>query len=203
MSGGLCHLGPYLASVLALLLSLANLYLQRRDRTPRLRIRVRYEYRAQGTEPPAIHDRTQEGLYMRLGDFLKEHDIPYPRSTPSGAPIVRFSVSNPGEKPIYLVAVRLEVRARPLGRTYVVDPREGRLSPAKLAGDAPGNLLSCSIKMAPGEGLGYRFELVRLSEILVSEGFSGEVRLSLAASDRTGKTYRKSFEVNTHLWAPP
>jgi len=37
--------GPTVVSVLALVLSLVNLYLQRRDRKPRLKIRSRYEYR--------------------------------------------------------------------------------------------------------------------------------------------------------------
>lgn len=41
----LAQLGPALVSLLALLLSLFNLYLQRRDRRPRLEIRARYEYR--------------------------------------------------------------------------------------------------------------------------------------------------------------
>jgi hypothetical protein len=205
VSGGLCQLGPYLASALAVLLSLLNLYLQRRDRTPRLRVRVRYEYRAEGAAAPAIHDRTQEGLYMRLGEFLKEHGLSYPRAVSSGVPLVRLAVSNPGEKPVYLVAVRLELRARILGRTHVLDPKEGRLRPAELAGEAPGNLLSAPVKVPAGGGVGYRFELVRLSEILVSEGFAGEARLFLAASDRTGRTYRKPFAVNTDLWAsqPP
>jgi len=41
----LAQLGPALVSLLALLLSVFNLYLQRRDRRPRLEIRARYEYR--------------------------------------------------------------------------------------------------------------------------------------------------------------
>jgi hypothetical protein len=41
----LSQVGPAAVSLLALLLSLFNLYLQRRDRRPRLEIRARYEYR--------------------------------------------------------------------------------------------------------------------------------------------------------------
>ena len=41
----LVQVGPIAVSLLALALSLVNLYLQRRDRRPRLEIRVRYEYR--------------------------------------------------------------------------------------------------------------------------------------------------------------
>ena len=41
----LAQLGPALVSLLALLLSLFNLYLQRRDRRPRLEILARYSYR--------------------------------------------------------------------------------------------------------------------------------------------------------------
>jgi hypothetical protein len=77
------------ASVLALVLSVFSLYLQRKDRRPRLEIRTRYEYRTaplDGTspdepDPPAIHDRSQEGLYLLLGDFLREYDLEYPRAS--------------------------------------------------------------------------------------------------------------------------
>ncbi len=94
--------GPTVVSVLALVLSLVNLYLQRRDRRPRLKIRVRYEYRvgvpeagvSGGSPAPQVHDESQEGLYLRLGDFLREHGVvEYPR----GSPVVRFAVSNEGE----------------------------------------------------------------------------------------------------------
>ncbi len=73
--------GPTVVSVLALVLSLVNLYLQRRDRKPRLKIRCRYEYRVGvpkvpgGSPAPQVHDESQEGLYMRLGDFLREHCV--------------------------------------------------------------------------------------------------------------------------------
>src|SRR5919205_1930828 len=94
----LTQAGTTATSVLALVLSLLNLYLHRRDRRPRLRIRVRYEYRidAPGEEPdkdpppPRIHDDSQEGLYLRLGDFLREYGLNYPQ----GSAVVRFAVSN-------------------------------------------------------------------------------------------------------------
>src|SRR5918998_6022329 len=112
------QIGTAAASMLALVLSLVNLYLQRRDRRPRLRIRVRYEYRADalggdsdhGTEPPRIHDDSQEGLYLRLGDFLREHGLDYPQSTP----LVRFAISNQGERVVYLDSVRLVLHPRSL-----------------------------------------------------------------------------------------
>ncbi len=96
MSGELLvHLGPAATSVLALVLSLIGLYLQRRDRSPRLKIRVRYEYRP-GTRDeandgtPRIYDDSQEGLYLLLGDFLREYGLKYPQ----GSPVVRFAISN-------------------------------------------------------------------------------------------------------------
>ena len=58
------------------MLSVINLYLQRKDRRPRLRIRARYEYR---TAPPTasghdaeslrVHDDSQGGLYLLLRDL--------------------------------------------------------------------------------------------------------------------------------------
>ena len=76
MGDALTQAATAAASILALVLSLVNLYLQRRDRTPRLKIRVRYEYRVEPAEetpgeagPPRVHDDSQEGLYLRLGIF--------------------------------------------------------------------------------------------------------------------------------------
>ena len=116
------------ASVLAMVLSVFSLYLQRRDRRPRLEIRVRYEYRAApldgaspgDTDPPAIHDRSQEGLYLLLGDFLREYGLEYPQ----GTPLVRFALANKGTQPIYLDSIRLVVvRPRePRGRRLILDP---------------------------------------------------------------------------------
>jgi hypothetical protein len=194
MSDSLIELVPYLASVLAVLLSLLNLYLGRRDRSPRLRIRLRYEYRAGGEA--AVHDRTQEGLYMRLGEFLREYDLAYP----SGTPAVRFAVSNVGERSVHLKSLRLVLRVRPFGKILVLDPKHGRLRPAELSADAPVNLLSRPVEVRPGRSLGYRFELMRLSETLVSEGVDGNVRLVLEITDRSGRVHRRGFYVNTDLW---
>ena len=167
---------PAAASSVALVLSLAGLYLQRRDRRPRLKVRVRYEYRANrpagspgnfhegpsrdpsgnssgeasgpASEPPRIHDDSQEGLYLRLGDFLREHGTRYPE----GHSVVRFSLSNEGEKVVYLGSVRLlllagtrlgarlgarfgsRLGARYLGERLVLDPVRKRVLPAELAG---------------------------------------------------------------------
>src|SRR4028118_1836353 len=138
--------GPTVVSVLALVLSLVNLYLQRRDRKPRLKIRSRYEYRvgvpeagAPGGSPtPQVNDESQEGLYLRLGDFLREHGVEYPR----GSPVVRFAVSNEGERVAYLNAVRLVFReGGPLGRRMVLDPVQQRVlppHPARCAGGCAG-----------------------------------------------------------------
>lgn len=66
----LVQVGPTAVSLLALVLSLFNFYLQRRDRRPRLEIRARYEYRTgisdgasdEDAPPPLIHDDSQQGL---------------------------------------------------------------------------------------------------------------------------------------------
>lgn len=44
------QVGPMVVSLLALVLSLFNLYLQRRDRQPLLEIRARCEYRTGGLD---------------------------------------------------------------------------------------------------------------------------------------------------------
>lgn len=75
--------GPTAVSLLALVLSLFNLYLQRRDRRPRLEIQARYEYRTgdsdvtsgEDASPPLIHDHSQERLYLLLGNFLREYGL--------------------------------------------------------------------------------------------------------------------------------
>ena len=202
------------ASVLALVLSITNLYLQRRDRTPRLRIRVRYEYRLEPAEeapgdedPPRVHDDSQEGLYLRLGDFLKEHGVGYPQ----GTPVVRFALSNEGEKPIYLdeVALVLGSWPRPSRDRLVLDPTEGRILPRDLARGTAANVLrnqggqESVAELVPGDGVGYKFELVRLANILEEEGHTGNICLALEATDRLGNVYRRPFEVNTDLWAYP
>ena len=140
-SEDLAGAGPTVVSVLALVLSLVNLYLQRRDRKQRLKIRSRYEYRVGvpeagvpgGSPAPQVHDESQEGLYMRLGDFLREHGVEYPR----GSPVVRFAVSNEGERVAYLSAVRLVFReGGPLGRRMLLDPLQKRVLHLHLARDA-------------------------------------------------------------------
>lgn len=207
----LAGVGPTVVSVLALVLSLLNLYLQRRDRRPRLRIRARYEYRVgapewgtQGGSPtPQVHDESQEGLYMRLGDFLREHGVEYPR----GSAVVRFAISNEGERVAYLNAVRLVFReGGPLGRRMVLDPVHKRVLPLPLAKDAAnvagsGAAEGLPVEVVPGNGVGYRFSLTRLANTLEKEGHTGNVRLSLEASDRLGNAYRRPFRVNTDLWA--
>lgn len=220
----LAQFGPAAASILALVLSLASLYLQRKDRRPRLRIRVRYEYRAAPSEgaagdpsPPQMHDASQEGLYLLLGDFLREHGLRYPR----GTPVVRFALSNEGERHVFLDAVCLVVRPRGTrfvarlvgggtrGSAEVLDPTEGKVLPAGLAGRTANVLLSSggegdeAAQLAPGDGVGYRFGLIRLADALKAGGFAGNVRLALEATDRLGNVYRRPFEVNTDLWAHP
>ncbi len=201
-------MGPAVASVLALVLSLLNLYVQRRDRSPRLRIRVRYEYRAGGSREErspslGLHDEGQKGLYMRLGDFLREHELDYP----GGSPVVRFTISNEGEKVAYLGAVRLVVRGRGLfGGWMILDPVEGRVVARDLAKDhtnvaGSGTAGNLPVEIPPGDGIGYRFPLTLLANTLAKEGFTGDVRLVLEAADRLGNTYARSFRVDTDLWA--
>ena len=185
----LTTIGPTAVSVLALVLSLLNLYLQRRDRRPRVRIRVRYEYRARspgGSAPLRMHDDSQEGLSMRLGDFLREHGLDYPR----GSPVVRFAISNEGEKVAYLNAVRLVLRrGRPFDKRMVLDPADDEVVPLDLAREAS-NVAAAGadeklpVELVPGDGVGYRFSLTRLANTLAKEGLNGNVRLSLEVADR-------------------
>jgi hypothetical protein len=210
--GNLAQLGPTAVSLLALLLSLFNLYLQRRDRRPRLEIRARYEYRVDASYdtsdddafPPLIHDDSQEGLYLLLGDFLKEHGLGYPQ----GTPVVRFALSNKGDKAVYLADIRLVFRVggRWFGDWLVLDPVENRVLPLELA-EGAANVLGQGgrppVELAPGDGVGYRFELIRLANTLRSEGHPGNVRMALEATDRLGNVHRRPFGVNTDLWAYP
>jgi hypothetical protein len=205
----LASVGPTAVSLLALLLSLLSLYLQRRDRRPRLRIRARYEYRVATSyaasdidaPPPLVHDDSQEGLYLLLGDFLREHGLEYPQ----GTPVVRFALSNKGDKVIYLDNIRLVFRTarRPFGERLVLDPMEGRVIPLGLA-EGVANVLSrekLPVELVPGDGVGYRFELIRLANTLTKEGLTGNVRITLEATDRLNNDYRRRFGVNTDLWA--
>jgi hypothetical protein len=206
------QIGTAAASMLALVLSLVNLYLQRRDRRPRLRIRVRYEYRAdalggdtdRGTEPPRIHDDSQEGLYLRLGDFLREHGLDYPQSTP----LVRFAISNQGERVVYLDSVRLVLHPRSLlfRDRLVLDPVEDKLLAYELAhgtADVLGQhgLSESPVPLVPGDGVGFKFGLVRLASALMREGHTGDVQLMLEVTDRLANVYRCPFSVSTDLWA--
>ena len=207
----LVQLGPALVSLLALLISLFNLYLQRRDRRPRLEIRARYEYRvgildeaSEADALPQIHDDSQEGLYLLLGDFLREHGLGYPQ----GTPLVRFALSNKGDKAVYLDDIRLVFRSDGslFGNRLVIDPLEDRLLPLELA-EGAANVLGQGgrppVELAPGDGAGYRFELIRLANTLRKEGYAGNVRITLEATDRLGNVYRKPFSVDTDLWAYP
>lgn len=207
----LAQLGPALVSLLALLFSLFNLYLQRRDRRPRLEIRTRYEYRVNTLDAtskadtlPQIHDDSQEGLYLLLGDFLREHGLGYPQ----GTPVVRFALSNKGDKAVYLDGIRLVFRTggRLFGDRLVIDPVEDRVLPLELA-EGVANVLgqggSLPVELAPRDSTGYRFELIRLANTLRKEGCMGNVRITLEATDRLGNVYRRPFRVDTDLWAYP
>jgi len=204
----LAQVGLAAVSLLALLLSLFNLYLQRRDRRPRLEIRARYEYRVDTSDGapdadalPQIHDASQEGLYLLLGDFLREHGLEYPQ----GTPVVRFTLSNKGDKVVYLDSIRLLFRTggRLPRERLVLDPMEESVIPLELAGGAA-NILGQGrppVELVPGDSVGYRFELIRLANTLANEGYTGNVRMTLEATDRLGNTYRRPFGVNTDLWA--
>lgn len=200
-----------MVSALALALSVTNLYLQRRDRRPRLRIRARYEYRAvvsggadEGDGLLQVHDDSQEGLYMLLGDFLREHGLRYPQ----GTPMVRFSVSNEGSRTVYLDGVRIVFR--PGGRykdRMVLDPVESRVLSYELA-EGAGNVIGRGggrqrVELVPGDGVGYRFGLIRLANTLMNEGYTGNIRLALEVTDRLGGVHRHPFSVSTDLWAYP
>lgn len=193
------------------MLSILNLYLQRKDRRPHLRLRVRYEYRATSpaatdreAEPLRIHDDSQEGLYLLLGDFLREHGLTYPQ----GSPVVRFAISNAGQRTVYIDSVRLALRTGGPGSggRLVFDPSEERLIPADLAEDQA-NILSRKItqrrplELVPGDAIGYSFELIRLANTLKAAGHLGNVRMRLEVSDRLGRIHRCQFGVDTDLWA--
>ncbi len=143
---------------------------------------------------------------MLLGDFLKEHDIDYPQ----GTPLVRFALSNEGQRPIYLHSLRLSfyVGPYPFGQRLILHLANERIMSARLAGEAA-NMLGQGphqkppVELVPGDSVGYKFELIRLANILREEGYTGNVRLSLEATDRLGTVYRRPFDVDTNLWAYP
>jgi hypothetical protein len=153
---------------------------------------------------PQIHDDSQEGLYLLLGDFLREHGLGYPQ----GTPLVRFALSNKGDKVVYLDHIRLVFRTggRLSGNRLVLDPVEDRVLPLELA-EGVANVLGqggrLPVELAPGDGVGYRFELIRLANTLRKEGHAGNVRVNLEATDRLGNVYRRHFGVDTDLWAYP
>ncbi|MDQ3284245.1 MAG: hypothetical protein M3P92_00755, partial [Actinomycetota bacterium] len=62
---------------------------------------------------------------------------------------------------------------------------------------------SLPLELAPGDSTGYRFELIRLANTLKKEGYVGNVRITLEATDRLGNVYRRPFSVDTNLWAYP
>ena len=176
-----------------------------------MKIRVRYEYRTaspneadESALSPHVHDDTQEGLYLLLGDFLREYGLEYPQ----GSPVVRFALSNTGERTIYLNAIRLVLRTgRLFGDRLVLDPVEDRVLPFELAegvnvlrsegGKAP------PVELIPGDSVGYRFELFRLANTLKREGYEGNLELVLEATDRLGNAYGCPFNIGTDLWAYP
>jgi hypothetical protein len=198
----LTQVGTTATSVLALVLSFLNLYLHRRDRRPRLTIRARYEYRVDAPaeepnkdpSPPRIHDDSQEGLYLRLGDFLREYGLAYPQ----GSPVVRFAVSNEGERAIYLESVKLVLRPNPpfFGDRLVLVPVADKVI-GQHEGEKP------PVELVPGDGVGYKFELTSLGNILRKEEYTGNVRFILEVADRPGNVYVCPFSVNTDLWAYP
>jgi len=59
------------------------------------------------------------------------------------------------------------------------------------------------VDLVPGDSVGYKFELVRLANTLKQEGYAGNTRLTLEATDRIGNAYRRRVEVNIDLWAYP
>jgi hypothetical protein len=153
---------------------------------------------------PQIHDDSQEGLYLLLGDFLRAHGLGYPQ----GTPLVRFALSNKGDKAVYLDGIRLVFRTggRLFGDRLVLDPVEGRVLPLELA-EGVANVLGqgggLPVELTPGDGVGYRFELIRLANTLRKEGHAGNVRMTLEATDRLGNVYRRPFGIDTDLWAYP
>ena len=87
----------------------------------------------------------------------------------------------------------------------MLNPIEDRVLPFGFA-EGVANILGqgrSPAELAPGDGVGYRFELIRLANTLTKEGHMGNIRMTLEAADRLGNTYRRPFGVNTDLWAYP
>ena len=137
---------------------------------------------------------------MLLGNFLREYGLEYPQ----GSPVVRFALTNKGDKVVYLDNVRLVFRTggRLVREWLVLDPTEDRVLPLELA-EGIANVLAqgrLPVELVPGGGVGYRFELVRLANTLRSEGYTGNIRVVLEATDRLGNVYRRAVGINTDLW---
>ncbi len=83
--------------------------------------------------------------------------------------------------------IRLVFRTggRPLGERLVLDPMEDRVLPLKLA-EGVANVLGQGrppVELVPGDGVGYRFELIRLANTLTKEGLTRNVRMALEATE--------------------
>jgi hypothetical protein len=119
---------------------------------------------------------------------------------------VRFALSNKGDRAVYLHGIRLVFRTggRLFGDRLVIDPVEDRVLLLELA-DGVANVLgqggSLPVELAPGDSTGYRFELIRLANMLKKESYTGNIRITLEAIDRLGNVYRRPFSIDTDLWA--
>ena len=85
---------------------------------------------------------------------------------------------------------------------------EGEIVDRELAEGAANVLASggegkVPVEVVPGEGVGYRFGLIRLADVLREEGYGGNVRLDFEATDRLGNVHRRPFDVDTAMWAHP
>lgn len=124
---------------------------------------------------------------------------------------MRFAISNAGQRSVYIDSVHLTLRTTGGLRSVerlVFDPSEERLIPADLAEDQANIVFYGKrarrrrpLELVPGDAIGYRFELVRLANILKAAGHSGKVRMTLEVSDRLGKVHQQPFNIDTDLWA--
>jgi hypothetical protein len=75
--------------------------------------------------------------------------------------VVRFALSNKGDKVLYLASIRLVFRpgSRLFGARLVLDPAEDRVLPLELA-EGVANVLrqrNLPVELVPGDSVGYRF----------------------------------------------
>jgi hypothetical protein len=49
------------------------------------------------------------------------------------------------------------------------------------------------VEIVPGDGVGYRFGLIRLADVLRKEGCERNVELLFEATDRLGNAYRRPY----------